>query len=273
MNDHTFKDPSCEDKPLKIVVFDLDETLGYFTQFGMFWDSLQHFLKRKLDQQDFNRILDLYPEFIRPNIVQVLKFLKVKKKFNKCNHLMIYTNNQGPKEWAIFIKNYFEYKLGTPIFDRIIAAFKVNGKQVEFCRTTHSKTHGDFIKCTKVPKNSQICFLDDVYHPSMKNDNVYYINVKPYVHDLPLDTLTDRFVTEFEGTYNLNGSSFKEIVETHFRKFNHHYIEKEEDEYEIDKILTKEILRLIQAFFNKKMGHTRKVRKYNNVTLKHRTNV
>ena len=24
----------------KIVVFDLDETLGYFVEFGIFWDSL-----------------------------------------------------------------------------------------------------------------------------------------------------------------------------------------------------------------------------------------
>ena len=87
---------------------------------------------------------------------------------------------------------------------------------------------------------------------------------------MSLETLTDRFVTEFEDTYNLNSSSFKEIVGTHFRKFNHHYVEKDAEEYEIDKILTKEILRLIQAFFNKKMGHTRKARKYNNVTLKHR---
>ena len=30
---------------MKIVVFDLDETLGYFTEFGIFWDSLTIYLK------------------------------------------------------------------------------------------------------------------------------------------------------------------------------------------------------------------------------------
>ena len=30
---------------MKIVVFDLDETLGYFTQYGIFWDSLAEYLK------------------------------------------------------------------------------------------------------------------------------------------------------------------------------------------------------------------------------------
>lgn len=29
----------------KIVVFDLDETLGYFVELGIFWDCLDHFLK------------------------------------------------------------------------------------------------------------------------------------------------------------------------------------------------------------------------------------
>ena len=29
---------------MKIVVFDLDETLGYFTEFGIFWDSLVQYL-------------------------------------------------------------------------------------------------------------------------------------------------------------------------------------------------------------------------------------
>ena len=58
---------------MKIVVFDLDETLGYFVEFGIFWDSLNLYLiknnKKGLNQNDFNNILDLYPEFIRPNII------------------------------------------------------------------------------------------------------------------------------------------------------------------------------------------------------------
>ena len=50
---------------MKIVVFDLDETLGYFTEFGIFWDSLSNYINLKggptLEQSDFNDILDLYP--------------------------------------------------------------------------------------------------------------------------------------------------------------------------------------------------------------------
>jgi phosphoserine phosphatase len=32
---------------MKIVVFDLDETLGYFTEYGIFWDSLNKFVQIK----------------------------------------------------------------------------------------------------------------------------------------------------------------------------------------------------------------------------------
>ena len=63
---------------MKIVVFDLDETLGYFTEYGIFWDSLGNYLKTKnkraLTQKDFDDILDLFQEFIRPNIINILDF-------------------------------------------------------------------------------------------------------------------------------------------------------------------------------------------------------
>ena len=170
----------------KIVVFDLDETLGYFMELGMFWDALNAYIKHKqiknpINQELFDNVLDLYPEFLRPNIIEILKYLKKKKEKKNCSKLMIYTNNQGPIEWANYIMKYFEKKLNYKIFDQIIAAFKVQGKRVELCRTTHMKTHSDLIKCTKVSEDTEICFLDDVYYPDMSNDKIYYINVKPYI--------------------------------------------------------------------------------------------
>ena len=86
---------------MKIVVFDLDETLGYFTEFGIFWDSLVQYLKsinkQALNQHDFDDVLDLYPEFLRPNIINILNYLKEKKDSNCCHKMMIYTNNNGPR--------------------------------------------------------------------------------------------------------------------------------------------------------------------------------
>ena len=168
----------------KYVVFDLDETLGYFTELGIFWDSLNSVLRKKLNQDDFNKICELYKEFFRPGIFSIITFLLKKKRSSNKTKLLIYTNNQAPKDWTYKIKNYIENRFNTTLFDQIICAFKVNGKRVEMCRTTHSKTYNDLIKCTEAPKNSTFIFMDDQYHDKMRNDLVQYINVKPYTYHI-----------------------------------------------------------------------------------------
>jgi len=237
----------------KVVVFDLDETLGYFSQLGLFWNILKEYSKRDLNQNDFNRMLNLYPEFIRPNIITLLTFLKYKKKRNKCNGVMIYTNNQGPREWSSMIKEYFHEKLKYPLFDQIISAFKVNGKIIEVGRTTHDKCLDDFIRCTKIPENTQICFLDDIYHSGMTGENVYYINLKPYVYHLSFDEILDKFLNS---PYSINilekdASDFELWFRESAKHSSFNYIEKSKEEYEIDKIVTKKTMLMLQDFFNK----------------------
>ena len=73
----------------KIVVFDLDETLGYFTELGMLWDTIQHYFNHDLGQLTFNKLCDLYPEFFRPHIFTILKFLVMKNKKSNKNKVMI----------------------------------------------------------------------------------------------------------------------------------------------------------------------------------------
>lgn len=268
----------------KIVVFDMDETLGYFVELGIFWDSLKSYIKMKnidmkIDQDLFNKVLDLYPEFLRPNIINILNYLKNKKRDKHCNKLMIYTNNQGPLEWAQHIKHYFESKIHNQLFDQVINAFKVNGKHVEICRTTHMKTHKDFIRCTKVPEDSKICFIDDVYHPGMKNDNIYYINIKPYAHDLSFEIMIERFIESNIIPMNteIEIAAINKYMINNMLKYNYSFVEKTKDMLNIDKILSKKILQHLHIFFNKhpqpsshKKGLTRKTGITKNKTKKHR---
>jgi len=263
---------------MKIVVFDLDETLGYFTELGIFWDSLEYYTKIKekhpLSQSDFNNVLDLYPEFLRPNIINILKYLKTKKESACCNKIMIYTNNTGPKTWANHIIEYFESKTGCKIIDQVIAAFKINGKNIEICRTTHNKTHEDLIRCTKIPTNTEICYLDDTFYPDMANDNIYYINVKPYYHDLDFDYMLDKFANSSIGKKIIDendlNDEFKKIMDKQIKLYRYKCLEKNLKEYEIDKILGKQILNHLHEFFNKsKKSKTLKNKgKYKNKTLK-----
>jgi hypothetical protein len=251
---------------MKIVILDLDETLGYFTEFGMFWDSLCHYVKttgsHMLTQEDFITILDLYPEFLRPNIINILNYLKDKKKTNCCHKMMIYTNNNGPKEWCQNILNYFETKIGTKLIDQTIAAFKVNGKQIELLRTTYKKTHSDLIRCTKLPLNTEICFLDDTFHPDMVNENIYYINVKPYFYDLPFEEMLERFLETKKGKeYAALNNNFEEIMLDNWKNYKYNYIKKDNKEYEIDIIIGKHVITHLHVFFNDQPKRSKTIRK------------
>lgn len=242
---------------MKIVVFDLDETLGYFVEFGMFWDSLSFciskYFKRELNQNEFDSILDLYPEFLRPNIINILNYLKNKKKSNSCQKMMIYTNNQGSRKWTNQIISYFETKLGGyKLFDQIISAFKINGKRIEFCRTTNNKTYKDFIRCTKLPSHAEICYLDDTFYPDMANDNIYYINIKPYVYNLSFNEIYKRFLENGSllSKNEVSQNEFIDFMNEKMKKYNFQVIEKSKEEYEIDKILSKKIFFHLEDFFN-----------------------
>ena len=265
----------------KIVVFDMDETLGYFVEFGIFWEVLNSYIKEynnieELDQKEFNIILDLYPEFIRPNIYSILNYLKYKKISHECHDIMIYTNNQGPPVWPFYVKEYFENKIKYKLFDKIIRAFKINGKQIEISRTTHDKTYKDFIKCSKIPINTQICFLDDTYYPEMKNENVYYIKLKPYVYNLSYDTLLERFISSGIGrkiVKNDNVDNFYDFMLSNMNNYNLVHELKKTKDYEIDKIITKKIMVHLQTFFKKIKNlpaNSRKT-KLNNQKIKNKT--
>ena len=255
----------CATDNNKIVVFDLDETLGYFSQFGIFWNTLKRYIhskpllseKVKIDQTLFNKTLDLYPEYLRPNIINILTYLKKQKMKNHCSQLMIYTNNQGPNEWASYLQEYFETKIGGyKLFNQLIRAFKVGNERVEICRTSHNKSHEDLIRCTKIPETTQICFLDDVFHPEMENPNVYYINVKPYIHDLPISEIISRFIKNISNIneHFINVDPIEKIQQTlrsYISQYKYDVISLPKSVQNVDKIISKRILDHLHTFFRK----------------------
>lgn len=261
---------------MKIVIFDLDETLGYFVEFGMFWDSLNKYILENFSLEEplnFDDVLDLYPEFIRPNIIPILKYLKFKKECKHCSKLLIYTNNQGTNLWASKLVSYFELKIKSNLFDQIISAFKINGKRMEICRTSHDKSYKDLIKCTKIPLNAEICYLDDTYYPEMSHKNVFYIHVKPYTHDLTYEVMINRFIESGIGKEYIK-HDFNKIMLTNLNKYLFTYIPKSEEENELDKLVSKQIMIHLQDFFknssvkNKKTKHNKSSYKVGNKTRK-----
>jgi hypothetical protein len=235
----------------KVVVFDLDETLGSFGQFGSFCMLLDDYYNNDNKAYSmFNELLDLYPEYPRPYILNVLRYLLQKKKDGKCKAVMIYTNNQGERAWVEHIKKYFETKLQSKIFEQIISAFKVDGKIVEVNRTTHDKTIDDFFRCTKLPKDVEICFVDDLFHPKMEDDNVYYIHVKGYKHYLPSSVIIKRFLNSHLAKDIKDNHAEREKFTTYMmNRLNYNITEKDTDEQEMDVIISKKMLEHMKSFF------------------------
>jgi hypothetical protein len=192
--------------------------------------------------------------------------LKHKVEINKCQGVMIYTNNNGSKEWIYHIKDFFEEKINYKLFNHVICAFKVDGKQIEMCRTTYEKTVKDFIKCTKLPENTQICFLDDLFHPKMNYENVYYIKLKAYKYDLPFDEIIKRFSKSDIGKKLLNDQQQQEFYDYMSQIFHtYQYVSKTKEEQDVDKIITKQTMLYLQNFFHSKQLGT--IRKNSGITI------
>ena len=276
---------ALDTKPLKIVVFDLDETLGCFTEIGLFWSALEYHYGHNLFKERFFEVLDTFQEFLRPNIFKILAFVKEQKVRKLCDHVMIYTNNQGPKSWVKMISEYFNDKLDYILFDKIIAAFKVHNKIIEMCRTSHDKSVDDLIRCTKIPSNAEICFIDDQFHPLMEKDNVYYVHVKSYIFTMPFAEMASRYFDKYIKTElnckkpnctdckpnckkpnctdckpNCKKDVFVNDIVTYMKKYNFIVREKTVVEQNADKVVSKQLLIHLEHFF--KHGRTKNTRKH-----------
>jgi hypothetical protein len=246
-------------KPNKIIVFDLDETLGCFTEIGIFWEALENFYETNLLNESFYDVIDLFSDFLRPNILNILEYVKDKKINNECDKIMIYTNNQGPKTWVTMISNYFNNKIGYKVFDNIIAAFKISGKIIEFNRTSHDKSVEDLIRCTRISPNTEICFIDDQYHPLMNMDNVYYINVKPYIYSMPYQEMAEKYYKRHKDNIKVKKEEFINYIINFMKQYNYPVKNKSQDETDLDKIISKKIVIHLEEFFKKdKKQNTRK---------------
>lgn len=246
----------------KIVVFDMDETLGIFSDFGAFMDILNAIISRrkaKINIYDhFNEILDMYPELLRPRILEIMLFLAKMKRAGKCSNVMIYTNNSGPISWSHQIKDYFNKKAGyvgpqwIGLFDKVIGAFKrPNGEVVEVRRTTHDKTYSDFVQCTNMSGSFEVFFIDDREHPGMHAENVYVINVKPYTRELSMRDFMARFAGSalFE-TLHFTRAEFADSASSLSKRDMGTAAAYTKEEAEVDKMVGATILEKLREFFD-----------------------
>jgi hypothetical protein len=244
-----------------VVVFDFDETIGDFTQPYRFWTHLKQFLKDKdIYHTYFFSFLDLFPGFFRSGLFKILNTLKKKKILGKCNYVMIYTNNIGPNYWVDMIILYINTKLEYKLFDKVIRSFKINGLTVEPCRTSYSKSYKDLLRCSNLPVNSKICFIDDKFHTEMENENVVYIFIDSYRYNLGYDEIYKKYYSANNGLfskYNKTKLEFIEYMKKHITEesldINKTLVQKN-----IDLLISDKIIRDILFFLGDEHNYTKK---------------
>lgn len=254
---------------MKFVIFDLDETLGYFKQLYYLFSVLKKInASYSITQPIFNRVLDLFPEFLRPKILDILQFLKQQKQFTPHTYLILYTNNTHPK-WTTYIQAYLEYKLlegeeplsfspsasaSASFFDKIIHAQKQ-----ATCRQHQRKHLEDLFRCIDYASHSPICYIDNEYHPGMKSRQTYYCKLSSYVHNLSLEVIADRLQHS-----NLLETILPGVHPTVFANIYRHYSDNKytrgltEAEYRYEIRTSQELLLKIRIFFMNNTTHKRR---------------
>ena len=228
---------------MRIIAFDLDETLGRFLDLSIIWNDANNQMYN-LDQETFNYYCDLFPEFFRPNMLEILDYLAINKQ--RGDKIVIYTNNNGLKSWTLHIKKYIEHKLQKKIFDNVVCAYKVNGKIVEPKRTSYEKIYSDLLRCVGAPHGTTVCFVDDRIHPLMMNNYVKYIHVKPYHNRLNkedvLNTIANTGLPYYD--FELSRNSINQC---------NNYNKTPQEEY-IDEQVTEEMFLHLSEFLLRKDG-------------------
>lgn len=253
-----------ETKNTKMFVFDLDETIGHFSEIYILFQFIEHIQSTLFenDKQCLFFLLDLFPEVFRYGIEIIFQYLHKKKKQNK-TMVYIYTNNSCiPITWTTYISEYIEEKWKVDnLFNNIVRAFKINGKVVEHKRTTGEKTYEEFLHCVQLPKKTELCFLDNSEHSLMKHRYVYYLQPKPYYIGLSRNEITQRFINAMKEKCENN------IQEELYNYYKNHELvindnKKTYQDSILDMKISKRLLQCVQKFYKYKIVkiHTRKKR-------------
>tara|TARA_A100001015_G_scaffold318420_1_gene438273 strand:- start:668 stop:1411 length:744 start_codon:yes stop_codon:yes gene_type:complete len=242
----------------KAIVFDLDHTLGDFYIVRLIWNFFKK-INIVLTEEIFHNLCDVYQKTFRPNLFVILKYLLNKRDIKKNIKLIIYTNNQGGKEWLNLIMGYIDKKMNKLTFDSVIGPYKISGEIVEKCRSKEYKTYHDILHCSKLSKKCEILFLDDQYYSRMNHKKVEYYKIKEYVY---YDTT--RNILE----HMRNIKKLKEISPEFRRAFLQNFrnyllkVNKDErktkEEEELDRVVSKTMMIHIQKFLAKPNKYTRK---------------
>ena len=162
-----------------VFVFDLDKTLGYFTQVAIFIEGVEHYIGRKLKKNEVYKIFDLFPEMFRPDTMNILKYLKQLKHKLKIEYYI-----KGMKDGK---HGFHVHQIGNFKGDCKKAGSHFNpDKFTHGSRTSHKRHAGDLGNILSKNKIAKGKFTDN--RLSLRKNSKYFIgNRSIIVHDLKDD--------------------------------------------------------------------------------------
>lgn len=158
----------------KCVVFDLDETIGFFAQLYTIAKTFETTTKYKLQQ---HHIVTLYKHFyniFRPGIFTLLAYAQLlKEKYNI--YIVLYTNTIMDDIWVDAFLQY-TYDMVKLEFNSVM---NLNSK----CRSSTKKNLRDLYKCnSSLNSASHIMIIDNKTHKRLLDKNILYVLVKTYYY-------------------------------------------------------------------------------------------
>ena len=156
----------------KVIVFDMDETIGAFSALSRNMNELTYVLSYEL----FCNMMRENDAYLRPGILNVLAMVVEATKVAPGLLFVLYTNNANV-EWIGFVVHYLKGQLGVPrLFDHVVHGADPRRQPLL------EKSVEDLCMCTGIKglKKCPFFFVDDQYHEKMNVAAVTYFLISPY---------------------------------------------------------------------------------------------
>jgi hypothetical protein len=161
----------------KNIVFDFDETIGYFEQII---DMIRH--TKKTSKVEVFEFFNLFPLVFRTNIFDIFNYIVRLKKEKKIKSVILYSNNNNDV-FIGYVLSFIHETLNYTLFDSTISLNQTHNK---------NKNLTDLLNYSNglLTKRSSIFFIDDKEYDHMKSIKYYikcesykYIYSKPFIKD------------------------------------------------------------------------------------------
>jgi hypothetical protein len=208
----------------KNIVFDFDQTIGYFEQ-------IIEIIKytKKTSKLDVFELFILFPLVFRTNIFDIFNYIVRLKKERKIKSVILYSSNNNDT-FIEYVLSFIHQKLNYTLFDTSISLNQTH---------TKNKNITDLLKYSNglLTKKSSIFFIDDKEHDQMKCIK-YYIKCESYKYIYSNNTIQE--------TLKINQNNDNENITniTNITKIN----EKNKIIQSVYSAISKEIISKIRLF-------------------------